>query len=228
MTDDRKPGIAFLVGSLGGIVTMAIHPTGGGVMTPAQAEALALASEIAHTVAMVSFLIMFLGAVGLTRRLARIDSPAAPDRLAIAAIVVYAFAAMALLIATAVSGFIVPDLIRHMMRDASANGPQWRMMIDAVFAFNQAFARIYSVAASLAILLWSASVLRNGGLNRAIAIYGCLAATVLTILIAVGHLRLNVHGMAVVVFAQAVWFVLAGVEMLRKPQPVGQQVMRAQ
>jgi heme/copper-type cytochrome/quinol oxidase subunit 1 len=131
MTDDRKSGIAFLVGSLGGIVTMAIHPTGGGVMTPAQAEALALASEIAHTVAMVSFLIMFLGAVGLTRRLARIDSPAAPDRLAIAAIVVYAFAAMALLIATAVSGFIVPDLIRHMMRDASANGPQWRMMIDA-------------------------------------------------------------------------------------------------
>lgn len=218
MTDDRKSGIAFLIGSVGGIVTMAIHPTGGGIMTPAQAEALALASEIAHTLAMVSFLVMFLGAVGLTRRLARIDSPTAPDRLAIAGIVVYAFAAVALMMATSVSGFIVPDLIRHMMRDTAANGPQWRMMIDAVFTFNQAFARIYSVAASLAILLWSATVLRNGGLNRGIATYGAVIAVVITILIAVGHLRLNVHGMAVVVFAQALWFVLAGVEMMRGVQ----------
>jgi heme A synthase len=218
MTDDRKSGIAFLIGSLGGIVTMAIHPTGGGVMTPAQAEALALASEIAHTLAMVSFLIMFLGAVGLTRRLARSDSPTAPDRLAIAAIIVYAFAAVALMLATSVSGFIVPDLIRHMIRD-TANGPQWRLMIDAIFTFNQAFARIYSVAASLAILLWSASALRHGGLNRGIATYGSIVAIVITILIAVGHLRLNVHGMAVVVFAQALWFVLAGIEMMRAERP---------
>jgi heme A synthase len=222
MTDDRKSGIAFLAGSLGGIVTMAIHPTGHGVMTPAQAEALAFTSEFAHTLAMVSFLVLFLGAMGLTRRLARHDSETAPDRLAIMAIAVYTFAAMALLIATAVSGFIVPDIIRHMIGDA-ANQAQWRMIIDAVFAFNQAFARIYSVAASLAIVLWSASAIRNGGLNRGIAVYGSIAAVVLTLLIAVGHLRLNVHGMAVVVFAQALWFVLAGVEMLRKAQPAPSQ-----
>ncbi len=217
MTNDRKSGIAFLVGSLGGIVTMAIHPHGSGVMTPAQAEALASASEIAHTLAMISFLVLFLGAVGLTRRLAWRGSASSPD-LSVAAIVVYAFAAVALMLATSVSGFIVPDLIRHMMRDSAANGPQWRMIIDAVFTFNQAFARIYSVAASLAILLWSASAWRYGGLNRGIATYGLIAAIVLTILIAVGHLRLNVHGMAVVVFAQALWFVLAAVEMMRPVQ----------
>jgi hypothetical protein len=223
MTDDRKSGIAFLAGSLGGIVTMAIHPTGHGVMTPAQAEALAFTSEIAHTLAMVSFLVLFLGAMGLTRRLARHDSETAPDRLAIMAIAVYTFAAMALLIATAVSGFIVPDIIGRMAHDVAGNGPQWTMIIQGVFAFNQAFARIYSVAASLAIVLWSASAIRNGGLNRGIAVYGSIAAVVLTLLIAVGHLRLNVHGMAVVVFAQALWFVLAGVEMLRQAQPAPSQ-----
>ena len=67
MTDDRKSGLAFLLGSLGGIVTMAIHPTGGGVMSPDQVERLAMMSAIAHSLAMVSFLILFLGAVGLTR-----------------------------------------------------------------------------------------------------------------------------------------------------------------
>jgi len=215
MTDDRRSGLAFLLGSLGGIVTMAIHPTVGGVLTPAQAEHLAMASEIAHTLAMISFLVLFLGTVGLTRRLAFRDSASTPDRLAIAAIVAYAFAAVALLIAAAVSGFIVPDLIRHMLRD-TANASQWHIIIDGVFAFNQAFARIYSVAASLAILLWSVSAIRNGGLARGIAVYGCIAAMVLTLLIAVGHLRLNVHGMAVVVFAQVLWFVLAGVELMRE------------
>lgn len=218
MTDDRKSGIAFLAGSLGGIVTMAIHPTGGGVLTPEQADRLALASQIAHTLAMVSFLLLFLGAIGLTRRLAKKDSLTSPDRLAILSIVVFGFAAMALLIATAVSGFIVPDLIRRMIRDA-ANGAQWHPIIEAVFAFNQAFARIYSVAASAAILLWSVSAMRNGGLNRGIAVYGSIAAVVLTVLIGVGHLRLNVHGMGAVVLAQAIWFVLAGVEMMREAKP---------
>ena len=206
---------------------MAIHPTGGGVLTPEQAERLALASGIAHTLAMVSFLLLFLGAIGLTRRLAQKDSSTSPDRLAIAAIAVYGFAAMALLLATAVSGFIMPDLIRHMMHDNAANGPQWRMILDAVFAFNQAFARIYSVAASVAILLWSASALRHGGVNRGIATYGCIAAVVLTVLIAVGHLRLNVHGMAVVVLAQAIWFVLAGIHLMRDKSTASNELVSA-
>ncbi|KAA6456427.1 hypothetical protein DYQ86_25130 [Acidobacteria bacterium AB60] len=214
MSDDRKSGIAFLAGSLGCIVTMAIHPIGRGIMTPAQAEGLARMSEIAHALAMVSFLILFLGALGVTRRLESRDARPAPRRYAVAALVLYSFAAVAMMLATAVSGFIEPELIRRMVNDA-ANAQQWRLIIEAVFTFNQAFARIYSVAASGAILLWSAAALRDGGLNRGSAAYGCLAAIAVTILIAVGHLRLNLHGMAVVVFAQTLWFVLAGVEMLR-------------
>ncbi|HEY1984615.1 MAG TPA: hypothetical protein VGG85_04355 [Terracidiphilus sp.] len=218
MTDDRKSGFAFLAGSLGGIVTMAIHPTSAGVLTPAQFERLAVVSAIAHSLAMVSFLVMFLGAIGLTRRLAAREASAAPDRLPITALVVYGFAAVALLFATAVSGFIVPDIMRHMVRDAAANAPQWRIVIDAVFQFNQAFARIYSVAASFSIVLWSASALRHGGLPRSLAIFGCIVAPALICLIAVGHLRLDVHGMAVVVFAHAVWFVIAGLQLCRQPQ----------
>jgi heme A synthase len=215
MTDDRKSGLAFLAGSLGGIVTMAIHPVGGGVMSPDQVERLATMSAIAHTLAMVSFLILFLGAIGLTRRLASHEAPAAPDRLAIAALVVYAFAAVALLIATAVSGFIVPAILQRMAHDAAPNTPQWHIAIDSTFQFNQAFARIYSVAASVAVVLWSASALRNGSLNRGIAIYGCVVPVALIVLVGVVHLRLNVHGMAVVVFAHALWFVLAGIQLLR-------------
>ena len=215
MTDDRKAGIALLLGSLGGIVTMAIHPVGSSMLTPAQIEHLSLLSAVAHTLAMVSFLAIFLGAIQLMRRLAAREAPHHPDRLAIAGLVTYGFAAAALLIAAAVSGFIVPDIMRLMSRDSAANAPQWENVISAVFQFNQAFARIYSVAASVAIVLWSASALRNGGLGRFIAIYGCIIPPILIALIAVGHIRLNVHGMAAVALTHTIWFAVVGVEMYR-------------
>ena len=42
MTDERKSAIALIAGSIGGIVTMAIHPTAGhGPLTPNQVDALA-------------------------------------------------------------------------------------------------------------------------------------------------------------------------------------------
>jgi hypothetical protein len=44
MTDDRKSGIALFAGSLGGLLTMAIHPTGGGSLTPGQARRLSIQS----------------------------------------------------------------------------------------------------------------------------------------------------------------------------------------
>jgi hypothetical protein len=215
MTDDRKSGTALIAGSLGGILTMAIHPTGAASLTPGQVEHLALVSAIAHSIAMLSFLLLFLGACGLTRRLAAFARTPDPDRLAFAALVTFGFACVAVLIATAVSGFIVPDILRHMARDGAATVPQYRLIVDAVFQFNQAFARIFSVGASAAIALWSVSALRNGGIGRGIAIYGCVVATLLTAGIVIGHLRLDVHGMAVVVLGQVIWFIVAGAQLCR-------------
>lgn len=218
MTQDRKSGIALISGSLGGILTMAIHPTAGGVLTPAQFEQMAIVSAVAHSLAMISFVILFLGGLGLTRALAGREAPDEQDHFALAALVTYGFAVVALQIATAVSGFIIPDIMRHMIRDGAANTPQWHTIIDAVFQFNQAFSRIYSVATSVAIALWSVSALRHGVLGRVVAIYGCVIAPALIGVLVTGVLHLNVHGMAIVVFAHAIWFITAGAQLLRGPR----------
>lgn len=207
MTDDRKSGIALIAGSLGGILTMAIHPTAGGQLTPEQAAHLAVASAVAHSLAMVSFVLIFLGACGLARRIS------AADRLAFAGLVTFGFACIAVLIATAVSGFIVPDIMRRMAHDVPAAGQQWRMIITSIFQINQAFSRIYSVATSLAIILWSVSALRNGGLSRKVAAYGCVIAPLIILGIVIGHLRMDVHGMGAVVLGQAIWFIVVGAQM---------------
>jgi hypothetical protein len=209
MTDNRKAGIALVAGSLGGILTMALHPTGSISLTPEQIAHLSVTSGAVHSLAMLSMLSLFLGACGLTLRLA------APDRISFAAIVTFGFACIAIMIATAVSGFIVPGIMKHMLRDVAAAAPQWQIVISGIFQINQAFAKIYSAAASMAILLWSVSALRNGGLGRGIATYGCVIAPLLVIAIIIGHLRMDVHGMAIVMLGQVIWFIGAGSQLLK-------------
>jgi len=211
MTDNRKSGIALIAGSLGLILTMAMHPIPTASLTAEQIVHLMRLSAIAHSIAMVSALLLFLGAYGLTR------SILAADRIAFAALVIFGFACVAVLIATAVSGFIVPGIMDLMLRDAPANARQWQIVNAGIFQINQAFSRIYAVAASLAMILWSASALRNGGFGRGVAIYGCIGAPIVVIAIAIGHLRLDVHGMAAVVLVQAVWFILVGSQLRSRP-----------
>jgi hypothetical protein len=210
MTDNRKSGIALIIGSIGGIVTMAIHPVGSASLNAAQVDHLALGSAIAHSLALMSSVALVLGACGLALRLS------APDRLAFSALVVYFFAAVAIMIAAAVSGFIVPEIMRRMVGDSPAAAPQWRIVIYSIFQINQAFAKIYAVAVSIAMLLWSASILRHAGLDRKMAFYGCIVAPLIALAICSGKLRLDVHGMGIVALAQAIWFVGVGVQLCGK------------
>jgi hypothetical protein len=106
-----------------------------------------------------------------------------------------------------------------MLRDAIANEHQWQIVISGIFQINQAFSRIFSVAAALAIILWSVAALRNGGLGRGVAIYGCVVAPLIIVGIGIGHLRLDVHGMAVVMVGQVIWFILVGIQLW--PRPAG-------
>ena len=211
MTDDYRSGIALIAGSLGGILTMAIHPTGAASPTVEQVERLSLVSGAAHSLALVSVLLLFLGAFGLARRIA------ADDRISFAGIVTFGFACVAILVAAAVSGFVAPDIAMHMVRDVPAAAHQWQIVIDGTMQINQALSRIYSVATSLAIILWSISALRNGGFSRGVAVYGCIISVLIIFGIAFGQLRLDVHGMAVVMLGQAIWFILVGSQLCSRP-----------
>jgi hypothetical protein len=204
MTDDRKSGIALIAGSLGAILTMALHPTPSASLSAEQVSRLMAGSGIAHALGMVSILLLFLGACGLTMRIA------AADRFSFAAIVTFGFACVAVLIATAVSGFVVPAIMKHMVGDIPSAGRQWQIVMAGIFEINQAFSRIYSVAAGVAIILWSISAMRNGGFGRGVATYGCVVSALIVVAIGMGHLRLDVHGMAVVVLGQVIWFIAVG------------------
>ena len=222
MTDNKKSGIALIAGALSGILVMATHPTAAHAsLTPQLVEQLALGSAIVHSLAMAATLALLLGAIGLTRQLASSETSIDPDRLAFTGLVVFAFSVVAILLATSVSGFIIPSLWKRMFQDTAANAAQWQIAVATVFQFNQTFAAIYSVAASAAIVLWSVSGLRHGSLSRGISIYGCILPPIVIVLIAVGHLRLDVHGMGAVVLVHAIWFVIVGARLCRREPQTG-------
>jgi hypothetical protein len=107
--------------------------------------------------------------------------------------------------------------MKHMVRDVPAEMHEWQIVMAGIFQINQAFSRIFSVGASIAIIFWCISALRNGGLGRGVAIYGCVVAALIIIGIGVGHLRLDVHGMTVIMVGQVIWYIVVGCQLCSRP-----------
>jgi|SRR5882724_10822462 len=208
MTDDKKGGIALIAASLGGILTMALHPTARDLVGPDRFASMTQLLIGVHALAVVSLPVLFLGALALSLRLA------SPDRLALAALVVYGFALVAVLVAAVVDGFVVPNIAREMMAAASPGAEEWRIALYYNGFLNQSFARVFLVASSTSIVLWSVSILTHRTLAPSVAIYGLLMGPAVVIAVLSG-IRLDPHGAGLLIFGQSLWFVLVGTLLWR-------------
>jgi hypothetical protein len=203
MTDDKKGGIALIAASLGGILTMALHPTVRDLFAPDKLAPMAILLVGVHALSVVSMPVLFLGGLALSRRLA------SPDRLALVALVVYGFALAAVLVAAVVDGFVVPSLAREIMTTAPPETEGWRIALYYNGFLNQAFARVFLVASSTSIALWSVSILRSRTLAPSVAIYGLLVGPAVIVAVVSGS-RLDPHGAGLLILCQSLWFIVVG------------------
>ena len=209
MTDNRLGGMALIIASVANIIVMALHPTGHSLMNAG--ERFNLIAKLAlgvHWVALIAMMLMFLGGLALTRYLDQ------PNRLAMAALVVFGFAVIAGMLAVVCSGFLGAGLMKKSLAAAPPGKEYWDMMAAYNFGLNQAFARVLAVAYSGAIMLWSSAMLKTRVMSKAIAVYGWITGTAIVVFVAPGFLVLDVHGFGLVVLLQSVWFVAVG-SMLR-------------
>jgi len=202
MTDDRKSGIALIAGSAGMILTMALHPHGA--IKPEQVESMARNLTIVHSLALASLMVLFLGMLGLSRRLRN------ADRLDVVGLVLFAFASVAVMNAAVMDGLVAPNVMRRIVEAGAGAGESWRTVFRYNFEVNQGFARLYAVTSSIAIIFWSISVIRNRVLARGVGIYGCLFSALAVIVVFSGRVAMDVHGFGAVVLGQAIWFVTVG------------------
>ena len=182
------------------IITMIFHP--GGKIAPEQLEQMIRLNIAVHSLALASIPVLLLGALGMSRRL---DGG---DRLAWAGLVLFGLASVAVMIAGTLNGLVAPGLMRKIVAATPETREIWQAMLSYNFQVNQAFARVYSVGASLAVLCWSVAILRYRTLGRGVAIYGIILGVVTAAAIGSGLLTPDRHGFAILIFGQAIWFLL--------------------
>ena len=210
MKDNQVGGIALIAGSIGFIITMSFHPSGHDFMEAGnQLSHVITRTIIVHIPAAVSLPILFLGALALSRSLA------SPDRIAIAAIVAYGFAAVAAMSNVVVDGFVAPGLMGKLITAAPPASDMWRVVLSYNGRLNEVYAQIFLIASSAAITLWSIAILRNRTLAVGIGIYGVLLGPIIVIALTMGHLTLAEHWFRLFIVAQVAWFIIVGALLLR-------------
>jgi hypothetical protein len=215
MSNDRLSALALIAGSVGMIITMALHPSGH--IPAADMVPMIRKIIVVHGLALACLPIMLLGTWGLSRRIA------GQNHLALIAVVIYGFGLFAIMNAGVANGLVFPVLLQRIAD--SAGSPQaidgWRMIARYNFYVNQAYAQVFVAASSVAIFLWSVSIWRSRKLARGLGIYGYLLGPVTLGALFSGHLNLNAHGFGIIVLGEAIWFMVAGKLLWRsQTQPV--------
>lgn len=198
MSHSARVAAALVVGILGSLVVMALHPTGPDVLaSTAAGRGDALARSI-HAAAIGLQPLLAAGYLGLALSLPRRD-------LAILGFAAYAVATTAVVGAATLSGLVVTPLLESTL--TAGDAAKELILTQARFAFllNQGFTKVFVSLAGVAIGCWSLAMrgdvrfpagLRWLGIALAVAGVGGIAA---------GKLALDVLGFGLIVLAQASW-----------------------
>jgi hypothetical protein len=204
-------GVALVSGSLGAIITMIFHPTGHDLL--GQPDEIARSNEMIaiamHSLALFSAPLLFFGFLGFSRRLG-LDHP-----LVSAAIVSYGFALLGGTCAAVINGLIAPVITRRILTADEATRPLLNLILMDNTLMNQAFDKIFIVSSSLAIVFWSARIMRFGRFARIVAALGCIIGLASILGLLSGHLRLNAHGFGLLIFGQMIWTILIAISLFR-------------
>ena len=207
MKPDTVRGLALILGSLGLLVTMAFHPTAGGLEGLVREAAIRVRT---HSLGLVCIPVTFFGFLGLHERI-KADGTWAP-----AALIVYGFGCVAAMCAAVLNGLAAPAFAAHV-----AAHPTLRDTAPAVLAYsfllNAAFARVFMVGAAAALVLWSIAIRRTGAFRSWTAWFGGLLGGAGLVGVLGGFLGTSVHEFGLFVLGLAAWTVVIGVLLCGPP-----------
>ena len=202
---------ALIIGSLGAITTMIFHPNGSDLL--GQPDEIARRNEMitiaTHSLALFSSPLLFFGFLGFSRRLG-FDHP-----LVSAAIIFYGFAVLGGTCAAVINGLVAPVITRQILTADESNGQLLRLILMNNTLLNQAFSKVFVVASSLAIVFWSARIIKVSGFAQIVSMLGYIIGLVGVLGLLSGHLRLNAHGFGILIFGQMIWTILVATLLFR-------------
>jgi hypothetical protein len=201
-------GALLIGGSLALALVMVLHPTAHDLLEGPDPARQAHLGVMVHALALLAVPIVFLGQLGLARRLG-------PSDLTAAALVAYGFGGAAVMCAAVASGFVATAVIEQILTAEAGSRDMYGELLAYTGHMIQGFTRVYVVASSAAILLWSAAILRSARMSRVAGVAGVAVGAGVLVALLSGHVRLDVHGLGIVTFAQSGWLIWLGVLLCR-------------
>ncbi len=214
MSRDQTGGTLMILGALSGAFALALHPTAHDILNPDTGAAQARLGVLVHSVAIAGLPVLFLGFLAMARRLG-------PSNLTTAALVFWGFGGVAVLSAAVASGFVATDLFRRVVAEPGPTGDLYHLLGSYTGMLNQGYARVNVVAAAVAILLWSAAIIRSGRMSVASGWAGAVVGLTVLAGFFSGHLQLDVHGFGLITFLESGWMIWLGVQLWRRPGDSG-------
>ena len=205
MTNDRLNGILLILGSLGVMLTLSLHPDGRQLFSADTYTSAALHMTLVHSLALAALPLWFLGALGLSRRVRAVS-----DGLGIAGAVLYGFAIVAILNALVFDGLVTPVVAGKIVQETEPIKDMWKVVLRYNGMVDMCFIYVYLAASSVAIGLWSIAMVQGRGLPRILGAFGAVIAMVALGTLLSGLMSRYVHIFSGAILLQALWFALTG------------------
>jgi hypothetical protein len=214
----RPAGIVLFVVTLLTVAFMAHHPTAP--HTPDVGHAIERIADLAHASAIVHGALiasMLVTAWCLSVFASRRDL----DRpLVRTGAIAYAAGVVVMIGAALVSGFVVSDVATLMPHDTSTDQQVARALLTLCGILNQACANCATVAMSAGILLWSIDLVRRRDRDDRrfgilVGALGIAVGIVPIVALPMGAIRLDVHGMMLVVLLWSAWLLAVAGWLIR-------------
>jgi hypothetical protein len=208
----RGAGAVLIAAAILEVPVMAHHPSGRTpdvAQTIEQLRTMATLSAWVHGVLITLMLIGFyaLTEFSLWRGLRR-----PPIR---AGLIAYAVGVFAMIGAASISGFVTAHVAALVPSTNEADLRVAGQILVLCGVLNRAMASLGAVAMSAGIAAWSLDLLSGARFTRAMGALGILIGLMSAAALVFGPLRLDVHGMLLIVVLQSIWTVGVGFLLLK-------------
>lgn len=209
----KVAGAALVLASLIATVAVAHHPSVSRAHDAADVLAKILAVRAAdqavHAAAIAAVIGLLFGFVVFVLRRGLRDSTA------LAALVSYSIGTVAVVGAGSIDGFIIPALAARYAAASHGEIAVALQLITVCAIAVQTLTKIWLVATSVAVIVWSARIVRGTRTLRAVALLGFVSSMLViagTVLVA----NFNPHSLGLIVLVQTLWSIAIGVLMIRE------------
>ncbi len=209
MRHEKAYGAILLSGSAVLLVMGLMHPSAIPWGDDTALARLAVIDAFAHSLAILGTWLVLLGLVGLSRMLGM-------ERVTvIAALAAFALASVAVVVAAALDGFVVPKLAQQWTAAGNAAGGDIKLIIRFCVLTASSLTRIYLLLGAVAVSLWSWVIYRDR-LSDGLPWVGAVVCIAGVAMLMGGSAYTSAHEVLALVAGQTVWMLLVASLMIRK------------